>query len=256
MQNHDFDHGILDVVAHRPWPMPDTPWIMTQTWHDLLFAHWPVDSVALAAKIPAPLELDLYDGEAWVGVVPFRMTNVAPRGVPSLPWVSAFPELNVRTYVRVAGKPGVYFFSLDAGNTLAVAAARALFNLPYYHASIQLEEQDGGIRYRSRRSAIHGNDARLIVCYRPAGSAFHPREGALEYFLTERYCLYTVDSASHAHRLEIHHPPWLLEPAQASIEINTMADAVGIWLPSRAPVLHFVRRQDVVAWPLARVEGS
>jgi uncharacterized protein YqjF (DUF2071 family) len=256
MQNHDFNRGILDVVDHRRWPMPDAPWIMTQTWHDLLFAHWPVDKVALAARIPPSLELDLFEGESWVGVVPFHMTNVAPRGVPSLPWVSAFPELNVRTYVRAAGKPGVYFFSLDAGNPLAVAVARALFHLPYYRALIKVKEQEGGIRYSSRRSAAHGHNAELIASYRPTGPAFHPREGTLEFFLTERYCLYTVDSASHVLRLEIHHPPWPLQPAEASVQVNTMADAAGIRLPSRAPVLHFAKRQDVVAWPLARVDGS
>jgi uncharacterized protein YqjF (DUF2071 family) len=236
--------------------MPDGAWIMTQTWHDLLFAHWRVDTVALAATLPRPLELDLFDGEAWVGVVPFHMTNVAPRGVPSLPWVSAFPELNVRTYVRVAGKPGVYFFSLDASNALAVAVARALFHLPYYRASIEVAEREGGIRYCSRRSAAYGRHAKLIASYRPTGPAFHAREGTLEYFLTERYCLYTVDNACHALRLEIHHPPWLLQPAEASFEENTMADAAGIRLLSQAPVLHFAKRQDMVAWPLARVERT
>ena len=124
MKSHDFDRGILDRVDHRPWPMPAAPWLMRQTWHDLLFAHWPVDKAALAAKLPSSLTLDLYDGEAWLAVVPFHMTNVAPHGVPSLPGMSAFPELNVRTYVRVGDQPGVYFFSLDAANALAVVDAR------------------------------------------------------------------------------------------------------------------------------------
>jgi hypothetical protein len=93
----DFNYGILDAVRHRPWPMPTTPWIMTQTWNDLLFAHWPVDRQLLATKVPRGLELDLFDGEAWLGIVPFHMTNMAPRLVPALPWISAFPELNVRT---------------------------------------------------------------------------------------------------------------------------------------------------------------
>ena len=99
---------------------------MTQTWHDLLFAHWPVDAAALRALVPASVELDLFDGTAWLGIVPFYMTNVAPRLVPALPWVSAFPGLNVRTYVIVGNKPGVFFFSLDAGNPLTVGAARGL----------------------------------------------------------------------------------------------------------------------------------
>jgi hypothetical protein len=101
-----FDHAILEVTGHRPWPMPGSAWVMTQTWHDLLFAHWPVDGTSLRAKIPSGFQLDLFDGQAWLGIVPFRMTNVAPRFVPALPWISAFPELNVRTYVRAGGKPG------------------------------------------------------------------------------------------------------------------------------------------------------
>ena len=248
MQNHDFDRGILDEVGHRPWPMPGAPWVMTQSWHDLLFAHWPVDKVALASKIPSSLELDLHDGEAWVGIVPFRMTNVSPRGVPSMPGVSAFPELNVRTYVRAGGRPGVYFFSLDAGNAIAVAAARTMFHLPYYLASIEIEEQGGGFRYRSRRTSEHGTEAELLVTYQPAGPVFHPAEGTLEYFLTERYCLYTVDRTSHPLRVDVHHPRWALQPAEATFERNTMADAVGIRLAARAPLVHFARRQDAVAW--------
>ena len=141
--SHDFNYRILEETRHRPWPMPDGPWIMTQTWHDLLFAHWPVDARLVASKIPAPLELDLFDGRAWLAVVPFRMTNVTPRGLPPLPRVSAFSELNVRTYVRFEDKPGVYFFSLDAGNPLAVATARALFHLPYFPAAMTVEAADG-----------------------------------------------------------------------------------------------------------------
>ncbi len=127
-----FPTGIVDHVAHRPWPLPEGPWIMTQSWHDLLFAHWPVAADLLRARVPPGLELDLFERQAWLGVIPFHMTNVAPRGVPALPFVSAFPEINVRTYVRVGDKPGVYFFSLDAGNPLAVSVARGMFHLPYF----------------------------------------------------------------------------------------------------------------------------
>jgi uncharacterized protein YqjF (DUF2071 family) len=253
-QTRPFNYAILDEVAHRPWPMPDSPWIMTQTWHDLLFAHWPVDKVRLASLIPDVLELDLFDGEAWVGIVPFHMTNVAPRGVPSLPWVSAFPELNVRTYVRAGGKPGVYFFSLDAGNPLAVAAARGLFNLPYFVAAMEVEEKVREIHYRSRRTASDAPPAELVASYAPAGPVFTATPGTLEYFLTERYCLFTVADDGHARRLDIHHPPWPLQPANAMFQTNTMADAAGLRLPSRAPLLHFAKRQDMVAWTLQRVD--
>jgi uncharacterized protein YqjF (DUF2071 family) len=250
----DFNYGILDKVSHRPWPMPETPWIMTQTWNDLLFAHWPVEVQLLAASVPQGLELDLFDGEAWLGIVPFHMTNVAPRLVPALPWISAFPELNVRTYVRLGDKPGVYFFSLDAGNPVAVGAARALFHLPYYTADMRVQLEAGVIRYESRRGPTSSASAEFAAQYHPIGNVYAPQPGSLDHFLTERYCLYTVDPSGQPQRLEIHHPPWPLQSASATITANTMAEAVGVPLPRRAPLLHFAKRQDMVAWASTPVE--
>ena len=246
----DFPYQVLDDVAHRPWPLPDGPWFMTQSWHDLLFAHWPVDARSLQEKLPAGLPLDLYDHQAWIGVVPFHMTNVAPRGVPSIPFVSSFIELNVRTYVTLHGKPGVYFFSLDANSSLVVAAARTMFHLPYYEAVMDVQETGGEIRYTSRRRTRMDGVAEFEGSYRPTGPVHLPQPGTLEHFLTERYCLYTVDDSFHARRLEIHHSPWPLHPADAAITVNTMAEAAGIRLPSIAPRLHFAKRQDMVAWPM------
>jgi uncharacterized protein YqjF (DUF2071 family) len=248
----DFNTEILRIVDHRPWAMPDAPWAMTQTWTDLLFAHWPMDAAQLRAKVPAAFELDLFDGRAWIAVVPFSMTNVAPRGVPSLPWVSEFPELNVRTYVRVGDRPGVYFFSLDAGSTVAVQAARTLLNLPYYTASMTVGGAGDDVQYHSTR---HGDPpAEFGASYGPTGPAFVSTEGSLEYFLTERYCLYHVDHRGAPYRLEIHHPPWSLQPARAHITQNTMAISSGIDLPEQTPLLHFARRQDAVAWLPSRLQ--
>jgi uncharacterized protein len=246
----DFNRDILEETAHRPWPMPAGPWVMTQTWNDLLFAHWPVDAEMLRPLVPAGFELDRFDGATWLGIVPFHMTNVAPRLVPALPWVSAFPELNVRTYVTVGDKPGVFFFSLDAGNPLAVGAARTLLNLPYYSANMSVSV-DGHVDYASRRAAKPA--AAFSASYRGLGSPRPPLRGTLEYFLTERYCLYAVDHSFHAYRLDIHHPPWPLEPAEAEIAVNTMADAAGVRLPSMAPLLHFAKRQDMVCWAPERL---
>ena len=249
----DFRHDILEKVEHRPWPMPQSMWIMTQTWNDLLFAHWPVDARTLQENVPAGFELDLFDGQGWLGIVPFHMTNVAPRGVPALPFMSAFRELNVRTYVRVQGRPGVYFFSLDASNALAVGTARTMFHLPYFTAAMQVEDRGGWIHYRSRRTSDDGAPAELEARYRPAGEVFKAEPGTLDYFLTERYCLFTTDASGHAYTVDIHHPPWPLQSADAEFPVNTMADASGIGLPSMAPLVHFAKRQDIVAWPLTRV---
>lgn len=249
-KQNDFDYSFLELTAHRPWPPPRKPWVMTQSWHDLLFAHWPVDRDLLRGRIPASFALDLYDNQAWLGVIPFHMTNVAPRGLPALPWVSAFPELNVRTYVTVDGKPGVYFFSLDAGNPIAVATARTLFHLPYFSAAMTVAEKDGWIEYSSRRANQDAGPADFVGRYRPTGPPHEPQLGTIEHFLTERYCLYTVDSGFRPYRLEIHHRPWPLQTAELELSVNTMADAAGIGLPAIKPLLHFSRRQDVVAWTL------
>jgi len=219
---------------------------MTQSWHDLLFAHWPVDKRWLIGRIPPRLELDLYEGEAWLGIVPFRMTNVAPRGVPSIPAVSAFSELNVRTYVRSGTTPGVYFFSLDSSSTLSVVVARSLFNLPYYRAAIDVEADGPAVRYRSRRKNAPG--VLLDATYQPRGDAAPAQPGSLAYFLTERYCLFTSHADAEPRRVDIHHRPWPLQHASASIDCNTLAEANSIVLPGCAPLLHFAKRQDVVAW--------
>jgi uncharacterized protein len=248
--DRDFDTGILKNLAHRPWRMPESPWVMTQTWHDLLFAHWPIDPRLLRTKVPPEFLLDLFEGDAWIGVVPFRMTNVAPRGVPPLPGVSEFLELNVRTYVRVGDKPGVYFFSLDAGNSLAVRAARALLHLPYYKARMGTMAIGGEFQYKSRREPA---GAEFFASYGPIGGTLVPVEGSLEYFLTERYCLYNIGRTGRPYRMDIHHPPWQLQHAGAEVLENTMAEASGIVLPDWAPLLHFSKRQDMVAWAPVRL---
>ncbi len=251
---NDFDRSVMDQLAHRPYPMPDTPWVMTQTWHHLLFLHWPVDHRMLSELAPAGLELDLYDGQAYVAVTPFYMTNVAPRGVPAIPRLSSMPEVNVRTYVIAKGIPGIYFFSLDAANSLAVGAARRMFFLPYYSANMQVDEREGWIHYQSCRSTPGSPPAELRGRYRGVGDARQAAPGSLEYFLTERYCLYCFDSSFHMYRVDIHHGPWELALAEAELDIDTMADANRIRLPDVSPLAHYARRQDTVVWPPRRVD--
>jgi uncharacterized protein len=222
---------------------------MEQTWHDLLFAHWPIAPEILRPLVPQPLALDEFDGRCWVAVAPFHMTRVRPRFVPVVPGLSAFPELNVRTYVTVSGKPGVYFFSLDAASRLAVWAARATYRLPYYFASMEVKEQDGFFHYRSARA---DGKALLQARYRPVKSVVLRAPGTLEHWLTERYCLYTVERSS-VFRAEIHHEPWPLQDAEARVEENTMGSAAGITLPAISPLLHFAKKVQVLIWPLKRV---
>src|SRR5579885_567236 len=145
-------HPALQFTAHRPWPVPSGPWIMQQVWNDLLFAHWPVPAAVLRPLVPAVLPLDTFGGHCWVAVTPFHMTGVRPRWAPPLPGLSAFPELNVRTYVTYGGKSGVYFFSLAAATLLAAQAARMTYHLPDYWSRMKVADQDGWIHYHSRRS--------------------------------------------------------------------------------------------------------
>ncbi|HVN20055.1 MAG TPA: DUF2071 domain-containing protein [Dongiaceae bacterium] len=219
---------------------------MKQTWHDLLFAHWSMPLADIKPLIPIELPLDTFDGHAWIGVVPFWMSGVRPRGIPPLPGLSQFPELNVRTYVTYQGKPGVYFFSLDAANWPAVWAARGFFHLPYFEAAMSAREQSGVILYASQRK---GMPAEFRGTCRPIAPVHQCEIDSLEYFLTERYCLYTV-VAGQIHRCNVHHMPWPLQNAQANLAVNTMAEAVGIHLPATAPLLHFAKRLDVLIWPL------
>ncbi len=223
---------------------------MQQTWNDLLFAHWPVPPEVVRPLVPPELPLDIRDGQCWVAVAPFHMTNVRARFVPPLPGISAFPELNVRTYVTYGGKPGVFFFSLDAASRLAVWGARASYRLPYFFANMDVQDEDGWIHYRSSRE---GQKAELRANYRPIRPVQLRQSGSVEHWLSERYCLYTVVSGS-VYRAEIHHAQWPLQDAEANIGANTMALAAGIELPRVPPLLHFSKKLDVLIWPLKMLD--
>jgi uncharacterized protein len=241
-------------IDHRPWPLPARPWSMAMCWHDLLFIHWPVDAAVLRPLVPPRLEIDTFDKQAWLGIIPFRMTGVGPRFVPALPWWSAFAEINVRTYVTAGRKPGVWFFSLDAANRVAVQAARLAFHLPYFFARIKVESTNGRIAYASTRRHFGGGMAHFAANYEPTGEPFLSTPGTIEHWLTERYCLYAASSRGQIFRGEIHHQPWPLQPATADIRSNTMSAPLGIRLPRTTSLLHFARRLDVIAWTLSPVQ--
>ena len=236
----------LRELEHRPWRHPERTWVMAQTWEDLLFAHWRVPQERLQELVPG-LPVDSFDGDAWLGITPFVVTNLRAVGTPPAPGISTFPELNVRTYVTVDEKPGIYFFSLDAGSRLAVTAARRLYRLPYFRARMSVRRSDDWIEYESRRSDGRGAPAELGARYRSTWPSHRAEPGSLEHFVAERYCLYTVDPTGAILRAEIHHPPWPLQRAEAVIERNSMPPP-GLELPAAAPLLHYARRQDVLIW--------
>jgi hypothetical protein len=229
------------------------PWVMAQKWNDLLFAHWAIAPEALRRLVPATLELDTFHGQAWIGIVPFTMSGVRLRGTPPVPGLSAFPELNVRTYVTAGGKPGVWFFSLDAASVLAVEIARRWFQLPYFHARMNSRATSQGIDYFSQRDDRRGGSEALQTTYSAAEPCFAAAPGTLEYFLTERYCLYAQRREGELLRGEIHHAPWKLQDARASFVVNTMTENLGIPILGPPTTLHFSKLQEMVAWAPKKV---
>jgi uncharacterized protein YqjF (DUF2071 family) len=219
---------------------------MRQTWRNLLFAHWRISPGLMRERIPPQFELDTFDGFAWVGVVPFLMTDIAARDLPAVPGLSETLELNVRTYIRHAGRSGVYFFSLDAEKLAIVLGARWFYHLPYFQAEMSMRvAEEERIEYGSRRRS---GGAALQMSYGPTGPPLLSKPDSLEHWLTERYCLYTLDSAGRVWIGDIHHAPWPLQPAWAEIAANTMTSPVQIELPREAPLLHYARELEVLVW--------
>lgn len=228
--------------------------VMHQNWGKLLFMHWPVPVRCLRARVPESLALDTFDGAAWVGVVPFTMWGVRPTLTPSLPGLSAFHELNVRTYVHRDGVPGVYFFSLDASHPVAVWAARRFYHLPYYSSDMSIDESAGEIDYHSRRLHKHAPAADFHARWKP-GPAYPPAHPAsLEFFLTERYCLYT-EYRNRLYRCRIHHRPWPLRQAELTFFESNLLPSHGIPQPPEPPVLHYAEELGVDIWPMKPVEA-
>jgi len=224
---------------------------MRQSWDNLLFAHWTVPFNKLRAAVPQELELDTFEGNCYVGVVPFTMRNVRPRILPAVPWFSNFFEMNVRTYVRDPrnGHRGVYFFSLDASNFVAVEVANKTFHLPYYNALMKSVKDGDWIHYQSVR--VHQGEVqyKFQASYRPIGAAMSSLPGSLDEFLTERYCLLLVHEGR-LRRGDVHHVRWPLQQCEAKIEINTMGEKYGFDFESEKPIVHYAHHVDTVEWAL------
>jgi uncharacterized protein YqjF (DUF2071 family) len=244
-------NGLLAEQEHRKqWPLPHNDWVMAQSWHHLLFVHWPVAVDDLRPHIPPGFEIDTFDGQAWVGVVPFEMSHIHAQGLPPVPLFSAFPELNVRTYIEHDHKPGVWFFSLDADHFPAVFFARRFYHLPYFKAQMRVQLREDTVLYTSSRNHPGAAAADFRGAYRPISPVFRAEPGTLEYWLTERYYLYAANQRGHLFRGAIHHAPWPLQHAEADIVKETTAASHDLVLPDTAPLLHYAHRLDILAWTL------
>ena len=238
-------------TGHRPWPVPNGPWVMGQTWNQLLFAHWPVDPAALRGHVPAQIPIDTFDGSAWIAVTPFVVSGARPRLMLPAPGLARFPEINVRTYATIDGKPGIWFFSLDTPSPLANEAARRSYRVPYFRSRIDVTREGDRVHYEAERTQRDAPPAAISLTYAPTGPTYTAEPGSFEHFACERYCLYTLDDRERVVRAEIHHPPWPLRHAEAEIGENRMGEEVGLDLAGE-PLLHYSARQDVVFWWPAR----
>jgi uncharacterized protein YqjF (DUF2071 family) len=214
--------------------------------------HWPVSADLLRPLIPDPLVVDTHDGLAWVGITPFTMWGVRPAFAPPLPLLSRSHELNVRTYVHLDGVPGVWFFSLDANNAAAVLGARVAFHLPYFRARMGLERRDRTIYFSSRRASRRA-PAEFEGAWTVGGGLGGARPGSLDFFLIERYCLYSA-RGGRLYRARIFHRPWPLHAARLLSCRSTMVESQGLPPPKGEPLLHQQGEPlKVSVWPRVRV---
>jgi uncharacterized protein len=235
-------------IRERPGGFP----IMYQTWGKLLFMHWPIDAALLRPLIPPQLEIDTFAGSAWIGVIPFTMWGIRASFLPPVPGANAFHELNVRTYVHVNGVPGVWFFSLDAANKLAIWGARTFYHLPYFFADISLEQAGDTINYTSVRNDSHGRDAKLATTWKIGKPLPASEPSSLEFFLTERYCLYS-EHEGRLYRARIHHPSWPLRTSVVSHFDSTMIESLGVSAPPVEPHLRYAEELTVGIWGIKEV---
>lgn len=210
--------SVLNQIGHRPYPLPDQPWVLSMRWHDLLFLHWNVSPDHLKPHIPDELEVETFEGSAYLGLIPFRMSHIHARYLPPFPRVHSFPEINLRTYVSDGSHSGVWFFSLDAGSTLAVRTARWAFALPYFQAHMRIEEgEKQKIHYRSERDEREEGHLLYEGTYRRTDRIREREKTDLQSFLVDRYCLFSAGKSGRIYRGDIHHPPWSLYRAESTI---------------------------------------
>lgn len=242
----------LDVdrlaVRHRPKGQP----VMHQAWGKLLFIHWRIQENILRPHIPASLEIDTYGDSAWIAITPFTMWDIRafPPFVPPVPGLDSMHELNVRTYVHHNGVPGVWFFSLDANSRAAVLGARTFFHLPYYNADIEMQGKKK-IKYKLDRRDEPA--AQLRAAWSVGEPLPQSQPGSREFFLTERYILYT-EYDDDLYRAQIYHEPWQLYEAELTSFSSTMLEANQLVQPKTQPILHYADEVHVDIWSLELVD--
>ncbi len=246
------DKNILKHTEHRDFPLPHGPWVMTQKWEHLLFMHMPVSKEIMSPHIPEGLELDTFEGKAWITIIPFKVSDMRLRKMPPIPFLKSYLELNVRTYVRCNGLSGVYFFSLDADKILAVLGAR-LATLPYFCANMAMnEDKEGRFHYQSGRKGE--SNAAFEGSYRPNSTSYYPGNKSLSFWLLERYYLWTAKNGS-IFRGDIHHKQWKVQDVDAVIDqFNDLISFLPVNVLSEKPLFHYSSSQRALFWPIKKIK--
>lgn len=245
---------ILRNIDHRPWPLPSKNWIMRQSWRNVLFVHYPVSSEYLRTYIPSSLEIDTYKGTAWLGMVAFMMEGIFPRGLSSISLTPSFSEINVRTYVHFNGKPGVYFLSLDVNDWASYTIARRWYRLPYQRTNISYQQEGETFYFESaRKSTAVDSPISIQIKYTPLSEVYFPKEGTLDHWLTERYCLFSSNKKGNIFCGEIHHQPWPIQNVKAEINRNTLYTPFKKDNTNLQPLYHFSKGVDTLFWNIKRV---
>ncbi|MEK3889702.1 YqjF family protein [Bacillus sp. FSL K6-3431] len=245
-------HKAFSETVQRPFPLPSKPWVMTQMWENLLFSHWPIPLDIIRKHVPPSLKMDLYQGSAWLGVIPFYVNHMKLRGVPEIPYLRSYIELNVRTYVTYQGKPGIYFFRLDANKWPAVIGGRIVAFLPYRLAQMNMKITDNKIYFQSESQNPSGSKKVLNLTYSSTSKAYLPPQNSLEYWLFERYCFFTA-RGNHLYRGDIHHDRWRVCSAEAMVHTNTIASFLPHSFFESSPLVHFTAQKKVFIWPLNKL---
>jgi uncharacterized protein len=226
------------------------------SWRDLAFLHWKVAPEVLAPGLPPGVALDLHGGSAWLSLVAFRMEGVALRGGLALPGARAFAELNLRTYVRVAGTPCIHFLSLDAGSRAMVELLRRWYRLPYLAARAAAGRSGGAHRYIFERTDARAPAARLDLEARPEGPTAHATPGSLDHFLAERYAFAVADRRGRLRLGHVRHAPYPLQATRMRVQGNTFLSAWPGLDPLHPDRMAFSPGVDVAAWTLEATPDS
>ncbi|WP_066289911.1 YqjF family protein [Bacillus sp. FJAT-29937] len=241
---------LINDTFHRPFPLPSKNWIMRQTWRNLLFIHWPIPSEILRKHIPSSLEIDTFNGSAWLGIIVFLMDGIYPRGLSNLSILPKFQEVNVRTYVKCNGKSGIYFLSLDVCDWASYTIAKRWLRLPYHSSQISIEKKGKNFHFESIRK--RNTEITLDGIYTPLEEVYLPNEGTLDHFLTERYCFFSSSNGTHTYCLEIHHQPWKLQKAELEINHNTLFAPLNIDVSEVRPISHYSIGTDSLIWNIKK----